>query len=128
MHRKAAFGAFVIVSMLRVAGSGSRRSSARTCPSKYQWDLTSLYADEAAWAAGKQELLQLLPALGARQGKLGASAASLLEAMTAWEEASLRADRLYSYAFAALRPGHARRPAACRCSRRCRRSTTSSSP
>jgi len=41
----------------------------------------------------------LLPALGTRQGKLGASAANLLEAMTAWEEASLRAERLYSYAF-----------------------------
>jgi oligoendopeptidase F len=67
-------------------------------PARYQWDLTALYADEAAWAADKQELLRLLPALGTRQGKLGASAASLLEAMTAWEAASLRADRLYSYA------------------------------
>ena len=98
MHRKAAFGAFVIVSMLGspFPAQALERSDV---PVKYQWDLTALYADEAAWAAGKQELLQLLPALGARQGKLGASAASLLEAMTAWEEASLRADRLYSYAF-----------------------------
>jgi len=98
MHLKAAFGAFVIVSMLGspFPAQALERSDV---PVKYQWDLTALYADEAAWAAGKQELLQLLPALGARQGKLGASAASLLEAMTAWEEASLRADRLYSYAF-----------------------------
>ncbi len=98
MHRKAAFGAFVIVSMLGspFPAQALERSDV---PVKYQWDLTALYADEAAWAAGKQELLQLLPALGARQGKLGASAASLLEAMTAWEAASLRADRLYSYAF-----------------------------
>ncbi len=42
-------------------------------PARYQWDLKALYADEAAWAAGKQELVQSLPALGARQGKLGAS-------------------------------------------------------
>ena len=98
MHRKAAFGAFVIVSMLGspFPAQALERSDVSV---KYQWDLTALYADEAAWAAGKQELQQLLPALGARQGKLGASAASLLEAMTAWEEASLRADRLYSYAF-----------------------------
>lgn len=98
MHRKAAFGAFVIVSMLGspFPALALERSDV---PVKYQWDLADLYADEAAWAAGKQELLQLLPALGTRQGKLGASAANLLEAMTAWEEASLRAERLYSYAF-----------------------------
>ncbi|MGL6224944.1 MAG: oligoendopeptidase F [Steroidobacteraceae bacterium] len=97
MQRKAVFGAFVIVFMLGspFPAQALERSDV---PVKYQWDLTALYADEAAWAAGKQELLQLLPALGARQGKLGASAASLLEAMTAWEEASLRAERLYSYA------------------------------
>ena len=49
--------------------------------------------------AGKQQLVQSLPALGALQGTLGASAGSLLEAMTAWEQASRRADRLYAYAF-----------------------------
>lgn len=68
-------------------------------PDKYKWDLTALYADEAAWVAGKQELLQLLPGLAGRQGKLGGSAASLLDGMTAWEQASQRADRLYAYAF-----------------------------
>ncbi len=66
---------------------------------RYQWDLTGLYADEAAWMAAKQEFVQALPALGAWQGKLGESAASLHEGMTAWEQASRRADRLYAYAF-----------------------------
>ncbi len=68
-------------------------------PARYQWDLKDLYVDEAAWVAAKQELVQSLPALGAWQGKLGASAASLLDGMTAWEQASRRVDRLYAYAF-----------------------------
>jgi oligoendopeptidase F len=67
-------------------------------PEKYQWDLRSLFADEAAWVAAKQEFLAGLPALAARQGKLGTSAADLLDGMTAWEQSSRRADRLYAYA------------------------------
>jgi len=97
MHCKAASGALLIVSMWGSALPVLALERADV-PARYQWDLTALYADEAAWVADKQELLRLLPALGTRQGKLGASAASLLEAMTAWEAASLRADRLYSYA------------------------------
>ena len=68
-------------------------------PTRYQWDLKDLYVDEAAWVAAKQELVESLPALGAWQGKLGASAGSLLDGMTAWEQASRRVDRLYAYAF-----------------------------
>ncbi|MBP9130760.1 MAG: hypothetical protein KBF50_10820, partial [Steroidobacteraceae bacterium] len=68
-------------------------------PARYQWDLKDMYVDEAAWVAGKQELVQSLPAVGAWQGRLGASPASLLDGMTAWEQASRRVDRLYAYAF-----------------------------
>ena len=64
-------------------------------PTRYQWDLKDLYVDEAAWVAAKQELVESLPALGAWQGKLGASAGSLLDGMTAWEQASRRDDRQY---------------------------------
>ena len=98
MRFKAGFGAFIAVSVLAVAVpvQALERSDV---PAKYQWDLTGLYADEAAWMAGKQEFVQSLPALGAWQGKLGESAASLREAMAAWEQASRRAERLYAYAF-----------------------------
>ncbi len=67
-------------------------------PEKYKWDLAALYPDEAAWVAAKQQLLQDVPALAKWQGKLGASARSLLEGMRAWEDVSVRADRLYAYA------------------------------
>lgn len=68
-------------------------------PEKYQWDLSSLYANEAAWVTGKQDLQKSFPALGQWQGKLGHSAADLLAAMTTWQQASNQADRLYAYAF-----------------------------
>ncbi|HEX7374809.1 MAG TPA: oligoendopeptidase F [Steroidobacteraceae bacterium] len=65
---------------------------------KYQWDMRDMYADEAAWAAAKQALVKDIPGLAQWQGKLGASSAALLEGMTAWEQVSVRVDRLYAYA------------------------------
>jgi oligoendopeptidase F len=98
MRFTAAFGAFFAIFALAAAGPAQALERSEV-PARYQWDLKDLYVDEAAWVAGKQELVQSLPALGARQGTLDQSAASLLEGMTAWEQASRRADRLYSYAF-----------------------------
>jgi len=69
-------------------------------PDGYKWNLTDLYADEAAWVAAKKELVSSLPGLGQWQGKLGTSAATLLAAMSDWEQANLRAQRLYVYASA----------------------------
>jgi oligoendopeptidase F len=67
-------------------------------PAKYKWDLTALYADEAAWMAAKQQLVQDLPGLARWQGRLAESPASLLGAMTAFESANMRVDRLFAYA------------------------------
>jgi len=97
MRINASFGALLAISAVVVAGPAHALERTEV-PARYQWDLTGLYADEAAWVAGKQEFVQSLPALGAWQGKLGASAGSLLEGMTAWEQASRRAERLYAYA------------------------------
>ena len=98
MRFHASFRALFALSALALAGPAQALERSEV-PARYQWDLKDLYVDEAAWVAGKQELVQSLPALGTWQGKLGASAGSLLEGMTAWEQASRRADRLYAYAF-----------------------------
>lgn len=92
------FQAFVALSALVLAMPAQALERADV-PARYQWDLKDLYPDEAAWVAAKHELVQSLPALGAWQGKLGASPASLLQGMTAWEQASRRVERLYAYAF-----------------------------
>jgi oligoendopeptidase F len=98
MSLMASFRAVFVISVLALAGPVQALERSEV-PARYQWDLKDLYVDEAAWVAGKQELVQSLPALAAWQGKLGASSASLLEGMTAWEQASRRVDRLYAYAF-----------------------------
>jgi len=86
--------ALLAVCLAPVALAGERSA----IPEKYQWDMSALYGDEAAWVAAKQSLVKDIPALAQWQGKLGASPASLLEGMTAWESVSRRVDRLYAYA------------------------------
>jgi len=65
---------------------------------KYKWDLRSLYADEAAWVAARQSLDNEIPGLGRWQGRLGESSATLLAALTDWENVTRQADRCFSYA------------------------------
>jgi len=85
----------VIPSVVAPAFAATERAA---IPPQYTWDLRSLYPDEAAWVAAKERLVKSLPGLGQWQGKLGQSSATLLEAMTAWEQASIANDRLYIYA------------------------------
>lgn len=42
-------------------------------PEKYHWDLSDIYADDAAWNAAKQELTSKFPQISAFAGKLSAS-------------------------------------------------------
>ena len=62
------------------------------------WNLTSLYADDAAWDASRQKLLVKMPQLKALQGTLGGSAAALLHAMQDISDASRELNRLEVYA------------------------------
>lgn len=68
-------------------------------PEEYRWDLAALYPDEASWVAAKQEFIKAIPGVASHQGKLGESAASLLAAMTAFEQAVRQGERLYAYAY-----------------------------
>ena len=72
MRFHANFPALFALSALALAGPAQALERAEV-PTRYQWDLKDLYVDEATWVAGKQELVQSLPVLGAWQGKLGAS-------------------------------------------------------
>jgi oligoendopeptidase F len=87
--------AAVLAVSLSIPASAVERSE---IPDRYKWNLTDLYPDEAGWVAAKQVLASSIPKLGEWQGKLGTSSTNLLAAMTDWEQANLRADRLYSYA------------------------------
>lgn len=88
---------FLAISMLSVNGIAHAVERSEV-PEKYQWDLSALFADENAWVAAKQQFVEAVPRVAAYQGRLGESAGSLLEAMTAWEQASRQLERLYAYA------------------------------
>jgi len=62
------------------------------------WNLTTLYADDAAWEASRQKLLARVPEVKALQGTLGTSAASLLHAMTVMSDINRELGRLDTYA------------------------------
>ena len=62
------------------------------------WNLTTLYADDAAWDASRQKLLATLPQLKALQGTMGNSAASLLAAVTLISNTQRELNRLDTYA------------------------------
>jgi oligoendopeptidase F len=62
------------------------------------WNLTSLYADDAAWQAAREKVIARLPELKALQGTMGASAASLLHAMQTISDLNREINRLDAYA------------------------------
>ena len=62
------------------------------------WNLTSLYADDAAWQAAREKVVAQLPQLKALQGTMGASAASLFHAMQAISDVTRDLGRLDAYA------------------------------
>ena len=74
----------------------STTSSAANPPAL--WNLTSLYADDAAWDAARQKVLAEIAQLKTLQGTMGSSAASLLHAMQAISDVSRALNRVEVYA------------------------------
>ena len=63
-----------------------------------QWDLTSLFADEAAWEAEYAQTQAQVEAMAAYEGRLGDSAQALLAGLQAHTQLMLHVERLYVYA------------------------------
>lgn len=62
------------------------------------WDLTPLFASDAAWEAERQAVLAEVPRLAALRGTLGQSAQALRRALDAVSAADRRLQRLWVYA------------------------------
>ena len=62
------------------------------------WDLTLLYADDAAWRTAKEQLAAEIPKLKEYEGKLGESPANLLAAMNHLQRIRDEFTRLSVYA------------------------------
>jgi oligoendopeptidase F len=70
----------------------------QTMTTATMWDLTELYPNDAAWTAERDAVAKKLPSLRDFKGRLGTSAATLKEALTAASDVSRRIARLYVYA------------------------------
>src|SRR6266487_1394958 len=67
-------------------------------PAEYTWDLTTIYADIAAWDQDVARLDQMLPEVTALQGTIGQGADQLLRALTLRDEVFNILYSLYIYA------------------------------
>lgn len=67
-------------------------------PVEYTWDLTTVYADDAAWEADIALLEAELPGVAALQGTIGTSAQTLLAVLKARDDIEKRLWQIYIYA------------------------------
>ncbi|MEW6756986.1 MAG: oligoendopeptidase F [Acidobacteriota bacterium] len=65
---------------------------------KYQWKLTDIYATPEMWEASKAELQKGIPRMAGFKGRLGESAGTLYEALSALAGLDKELSRLLSYA------------------------------
>jgi oligoendopeptidase F len=72
-----------------------RRSEA---PVEYTWDLTTIYASDAAWEQAITQLEALLPEVSTLQGAIGRDAQSLLRALQLRDEVGKQLWQIYVYA------------------------------
>jgi oligoendopeptidase F len=67
-------------------------------PVDQTWDLTDLFPDREAWLRACDDVRQQIPKVTAHERRVGESAGRLLEALTAFEELSLRLRRVAAFA------------------------------
>jgi oligoendopeptidase F len=83
--------------VLTLASVAQERDRARI-PDRYKWNLTDIYATNAAWRAEKDKLQAEIPQLGQFKGKLSSSAAILADALDKMNALDKELSRLYVYA------------------------------
>src|SRR2546422_6936564 len=65
---------------------------------KYKWNLADIYPDDQAWRSAKEQLAKELPQMKMFQGKLGTSAATVVNALAKYFGFDKELSRLYAYA------------------------------
>ncbi len=94
-------GALMLLLTLALGTAAAGRAAGAERPDiapKYKWDLTALYADQAAWDAAKADLEKRIPTLADDKGHLGDSAGRLLQALKDRMDLYRDLSRLYTYA------------------------------
>lgn len=67
-------------------------------PTEYTWDLTTVYADDAAWEQDIAQIDQMLAEVGALQGMVMKNAENLLATLRLRDQVSMRLWQAYIYA------------------------------
>ena len=80
------------------AGGGGRIPTRDEIPVGDTWDLTALYASDAAWQADFASLQERWPAVAGFQGRVGESAQTLLEVLEFEKMLNLQIEKLGHYA------------------------------
>ncbi len=87
----------IVVLALTVTTWAQQRDRA-SIPEKYKWNLTEIYASNAAWRAAKDQLEKDIPTVRAFKGTLGTSPASLAGALERITALDKTLSRLATYA------------------------------
>jgi oligoendopeptidase F len=87
-----------LAALARASGALAAAQGVSPAAAGAAWDLTDLYASDAAWEAERQAIAAATPGLLKHKGTLGTSAASLRAALQAASDAYRKATRLYIYA------------------------------
>ena len=89
---------FVTTAMAATAITAAPAVTSQDSPAQIEWDLSDLYASTDAWEAERQRVLSALDGIKAYEGRLGESAATLLEAAEKVSDVRRAGLRLLVYA------------------------------
>jgi oligoendopeptidase F len=89
--------AAAIAAALACPAHAQERDRAKT-PDRYKWNLSDLYASDAAWRSAKEALAADLPRLREYQGRLTSSAVTLADALDRQFAFDKELSRLFIYA------------------------------
>jgi oligoendopeptidase F len=91
-------GACLTVSSARAEFKPDPSAKRADIPADYQWNGSHIFADKAAWEAELAKIGDDIPKLNAFQGRLGESAATMLDCQSATFKTADRLYKLYVYA------------------------------
>jgi oligoendopeptidase F len=90
--------AFVFAFVTFVVSAAAQQRDRASIPDKYKWDLTHIYASNAAWRAAKEKLEADVAGIRKFKGTLGSSPAALAEALERTTELRRTLFRIATYA------------------------------
>ena len=93
LSRREALAAAALATLASAAPAWAQAGGATTAA----WDLTELYASDAAWDQARKQALAALPGLAKYKGRLGESADTLAQALVLQSDLGRTIARIYTY-------------------------------